>query len=577
MNYNITSNTAVKSELNKISDNGGVQIYRFKAAWSAKGLTPDSAVKLDMEFPLTGIFNVWLPNSAPQLGSPRFLKPDWGGNGICSEIAKGMPLLCFYDNDDCARLTAALSETKKHIDINYGVIEKKCRLSVSFSVPLMQYTDAPETEFLVYIDQRELNIADSLRSASARWENDVTPMNVPCSAFSPLYSFWYSYHQEVYEKAVEEECKAAAEYGFKNVIVDDGWQTDDTNCGYLYCGDWEVCSEKISCISEHVRRVHKLGLKYIMWFSVPYLGFKSKNWERFKDKILYRSEQNGAAVLDPRYPDVREFLISVYENAVSNWEIDGLKLDFIDSFENKDGVPAKDGMDIPVLPTAADRLMTDISTRLCGLKNDILIEFRQNYVGPNMRKYGNMLRVADCPADGLTNRAGCLDLRLTSGNTAVHSDMLMWDVEDSAENAAAQIIDCIFAVVQISVKLESLPDNHRRMLKFWLDFMDKNKNLLLKSNISVSEPHLFYTSAKAYNDREEITAVYSNGKCAEISRENSAVINGTAKNYVICNAAETFAYEIYNCMGDFVGKGQINGFERVDIPKSGLAVFGQIL
>ncbi len=38
-----------------------------------------------------------------------FLKPDWGGNGICSEIAKGMPLLCFYDNDDCARLTAALS------------------------------------------------------------------------------------------------------------------------------------------------------------------------------------------------------------------------------------------------------------------------------------------------------------------------------------------------------------------------------------------------------------------------------------------------------------------------------------
>ncbi len=126
--------------------------------------------------------------------------------------------------------------------------------------------------------------------------------------------------------------------------------------------------------------------------------------------------------LDPRYPDVREFLISVYENAVSNWGIDGLKLDFIDSFENKDGVPAKDGMDIPVLHTAVDKLMTDISTRLCGLKNDILIEFRQNYVGPNMRKYGNMLRVADCPADGLTNRVGCLDLRLTSGNTAVHSD-----------------------------------------------------------------------------------------------------------------------------------------------------------
>lgn len=71
--------------------------------------------------------------------------------------------------------------------------------------------------------------------------------------------------------------------------------------------------------------------------------------------------------------------------------------------------------------------------------------------------------------------------------------------------------------------------------------------------------------------------MYSNDKCAEISRENSTVINGTAKNYVICRAAETLTYEIYNCMGDFAGKGQINGFGRVDIPKSGLAVFRQIL
>ncbi len=96
--------------------------------------------------------------------------------------------------------------------------------------------------------------------------------------------------------------------------------------------------------------------------------------------------------------------------------------------------------------------------------------------------------------------------------------MLMWDIEDSAENAAAQIIDCIFAVVQISVKLESLPDNHRRMLKFWLDFMDKNKKSAVKKVIYRCRSRIFfYTSAKAYNDREEIIAVYSNGKCAEIS------------------------------------------------------------
>ena len=36
--------------------------------------------------------------------------------------------------------------------------------------------------------------------------------------------------------------------GFKAAILDDGWQTDDTNRGYGYCGDWEVAEKKIKDI-----------------------------------------------------------------------------------------------------------------------------------------------------------------------------------------------------------------------------------------------------------------------------------------------------------------------------------------
>ena len=61
------------------------------------------------------------------------------------------------------------------------------------------------------------------------------------------------------------------------------------------------------------------------------------------------------------------------------------------------------------------------------------------------RKYGNMLRVGDCPGDVLTNRSQAINLRFTSGETAVHSDMIMWNKTDTVENAADKIMAIIRA------------------------------------------------------------------------------------------------------------------------------------
>ena len=113
-----------------------------------------------------------------------------------------------------------------------------------------------------------------------------------------------------------------------------------------------------------------------------------------------------------------------------------------------------------------------------------------------------MLRAGDCPYDYMSNRVSVLDLRMSSGGTAVHSDMLMWSNDDTKESAAMQIINTIFSVVQISVKTNRLPDDHKEMLKFWVRFMDENKELLLKSKLKVSEPHMYYTSATAYDEKE---------------------------------------------------------------------------
>jgi len=98
------------------------------------------------------------------------------------------------------------------------------------------------------------------------------------------------------------------------------------------------------------------------------------------------------------------------------------------------------GRDYDGVPEAIDRLLEDTIVRLSRIKREVMVEFRQSYVGPMTRKYGNMFRAMDCPKDAVENRMHTLDIRLLGGDAATHSDMLMWHAEDSVHSAALQIV-----------------------------------------------------------------------------------------------------------------------------------------
>ena len=95
--------------------------------------------------------------------------------------------------------------------------------------------------------------------------------------------------------------------------------------------------------------------------------------------------------------------------------------------------------------------MTEVKAALESVKPGVLVEFRQSYVGPAIRKYGNMLRVGDCPGNMRRNRFAMANLRLASGATAVHSDMLEWNYADTPDHAALYIINAMFAGTEAGV------------------------------------------------------------------------------------------------------------------------------
>ena len=82
-----------------------------------------------------------------------------------------------------------------------------------------------------------------------------------------------------------------------------------------------------------VDEIHNLGMKFVIWFSVPFVGVMSKNYERFKGMYLGNRSNNDSSILDPRYKEVRDFLCDTYATHVESFGWDGLKLDFIDSFK----------------------------------------------------------------------------------------------------------------------------------------------------------------------------------------------------------------------------------------------------
>ena len=187
-----------------------------------------------------------------------------------------------------------------------------------------------------------------------------------------MYSTWYNFHQSVESGELLRELALAKPMGMGVIIVDDGWQTLDTKRGYAFTGDWEP--ERMPNMRAFVDSAHALGVKVMLWYAVPFVGKNSKAAARFKDRTLRVDERLGTYVVDPRYPEVRQYLIDTYTHAIRDWGIDGFKLDFIEQFAANAStvLTAENGRDFASSKNeATDRMMTDVMSALRGMKPDV--------------------------------------------------------------------------------------------------------------------------------------------------------------------------------------------------------------
>ncbi len=493
--FTVESEDTVSAQITKI-ENSDVQLYKITFDWAEKN--PPQEVKLSFFKPCPNTYTHWDVKNH----TPRFFA--WHRDKMTdSRLAKWMPITQLSSKTGKNSYTVAISDVKTpaKIAVTYNLYTGNAETFISFFTnmidPISHY------EATIRIDTRDIPFDDAIKSARS-WYSSLGYGNnyIPEAAKDSVYSTWYAYLQDVKAKDILKECRIAKKLGMDTVIVDDGWQNKTILRDYSNCGDWIPAKNRFPDMRNFSDEIHALGMKFMLWYSVPFIGWDSVNYKKFEGKYLREVPGIKCSILDPRYPEVRSFIVNTYKTAVKEWKLDGLKLDFIDRFQANEEI--NDKMDFRSVEDATETLLKEISTELRKIKNDILIEFRQPYMGPVITTYGNMIRVWDCPNDPFTNRISIADLRLTSEKTVVHGDMIIWDKNETSEGVTSQLYSSLFAVPQISVRLNEISAEHRKILAAFLKFRNEHKKTLMDGNFTVKNPEANYSYTESTLDGERI-------------------------------------------------------------------------
>lgn len=553
------------ASLEFVNENNGVYLYKLRY------LSASEKIIVITHTECINCFSVWNQS----VDFDRQLRPEWNSSKCITSILKGMPIHTLIGQNGENTITVALSDSKNRFEIKSGIHEEDASVTIKIEIYPPESKNI-FSETLIRIDTRKDMYYDVIGDVLNWWEDEFgySSMNVPQSAKKAMYSSWYSFHQMLSYKDILSECKMAKELGMETIILDDGWQTDDNSRGYAYCGDWECAPSKVGNMKDLVNDVHKLGMKIMLWYNIAFMGINSKNVSKFKGMYL-TDEINGRYTLDPRYKQVRNYLIELFSQSLKQWNLDGLKIDFVDSFIRSENDKITPDMDYPVLEDAVEKLMEGIKDALLKINGDVMIEFRQNYMGALMQKNANIFRVADCPNDSLRNRIGVINLRLTTKNAAVHSDMLMWNKNEPSHICAKQIINVLFSVPQISVRIAQLNNEHYKMLKFYLGLWNDYTDLFINSKIIPKNPDANFSSVVSKNNKQKMVVLYSDLAISTSFDDinEMIVVNGSENEriYIEQTSKKSLEYTVYDCMGNIVDNSKTNeALFAINIPVSGV-------
>jgi alpha-galactosidase len=190
-----------------------------------------------------------------------------------------------------------------------------------------------------------------------------------------------------------------------------------------------------------------------------------------------------------------------------------------------------------------------------------------------------MFRASDCPNSYVANRVKTTDVRLLAGTTAVHADMIMWHYGEPVEVAALQMLNILFSVPQLSVRLEEIPKDHFEMIRFYTGYWTANRKVLLDGAFEAPSPTSNYPLLAGHAGDKQIVAVYDDVVVRLDRRRPTGkidVVNARPGRQVVLGVEDDlgdYRFTVLDCRGRTVTSGRTRlakGVATFDVPPSGM-------
>ncbi|BAQ31946.1 glycoside hydrolase family 36 protein [Bifidobacterium scardovii] len=464
----------------------------------------DDESMIAITVPLGGAVSFWHPGERDCVPLP----PDWHGKKRIS-LVQSEPMGCLLDVSDNCLLGFGFSLSVGELTMQYGVDEERRLFSI-----LLRFHMRREQEHLLIIDVAAcLSIVDSIAQLNEFIRAGHGVMPIPRYAYDPVFSTWYACLQNVSSAYLLAEAEGILQLGCKSVFIDDGWQMYGSGRGYAGCGDWIPDPEKFPDLKDTVAKLHEKGLSVVLWVAPLLVGERSSVWSHVRDQnpIYLDGADLNTHVLDPRRASVRALIARMCRRLVETYDIDGLKIDFLDQASCYQGSRSPSEADaLNDVGVAMLKLLEDIRSAIT-LKHETspLIEFRSPYVNPLLGSYANVLRASDCPADAIANRCGTINARLVASGRVVDSDMLVWDTSAQSAACAQQIMSSFFSVPQLSVTPSLIPEEQQSVCRHLLSIWNRYRHVILEGQLRLGSQALSYPIVNAAADGVQVTGIYS--------------------------------------------------------------------
>lgn len=567
-------------------------IYELEIALAGTEKAVPKPIILKFKLPSIDIQSYLAPYGANATKEPtslynyeisRMIPVSFAAKPIFTSATMDQPSITFFNNNSRNRLTLAASELMYPVTFKAGENEDG-GVGFDIRVGLFEYPTKPLSAYKVKLrfDTRDIHYNNAQADLVKWWqsENKLTFASVPPKAHKPFYCTWYALKADGVNAAnVEEQAQLAAKLGCETIIVDDGWQkAQDAKGGYcLYNGDWEVDAVRFNDFKSHVKKVQAMGLNYMLWVGPSMVGEKSKVYQKLKDKMLYKADWASAWVVDPRFPEVRQYLAGRLINLLKESGIDGFKIDFMDLINSRYAgkIEKGDGRDFESIEEATVQLLADVYAGCKAINPNVLIEYRQFYTNPLLQQYANMFRAVDCPNDIMENRTRTLDAR-NLNRQVIHADPLAWNENEKPAHSALQFLHTFLSVPQVSTDLTKMNAAQQKMLSFLLKQWTEFDEVLTRGKAHNYGPDSHYSwSETSLNNETVVVAYQPTILMPQTLNKKSMLVNGTHQDRLVLDLSKDYGVRnitVYNCSGALVRKDKVRfkGLIQIQVPGSGI-------